>query len=144
MYGPLVPIRLYAYAVEAQKGVDNAVAPPGGALALVGTLGPVVEQATQQAPHRNWLEVRLNVNAGDAKRSHPIRDPALALAFGTKRQANAAAERLAFRLSGFMDQRMKGCLLAIAVDQLDGGRQVTLWTFPRDEALQFMAGRGGG
>jgi len=134
--------RLYAYAVVAQKAVDSPAVPTGGALALTGPLGEVVEQATRQAPQRNWLGVRLNVDTSDSSRSHPVRNAAIILAFGTSSEANSAATEVAARLSGFMDQRMKGCLLAIAVDKRDGGREVTLWTFPRDEALRLNASGG--
>jgi len=135
--------RLYAYAVAAQKGVEAPDAPSGGALTVVGPLGPVVDRATSQAPVGSWLEVHLNVDTRDPNRGHPVRSAAIALAYGDTTAADAAADALALRLSVHMDERMKGCLLAVAVAQLTGGRSVTLWTFPRDEALRFVASEQG-
>ena len=134
---------LYAFAIEAQKGEDPPAAPVGGPIGLVGPLGTVVDRATSRVQASNWLDVNLHVDSADPNRTHPVRVHVITLAFSSPPERDSAAEQLALRLSISMDQRMKGCLLAISVEDLNGGRAVTLWTFPRDEALRFVAGGEG-
>jgi hypothetical protein len=98
--------RLYAYAVGAQKGVEETTAPSGGALPVVGPLGPVVHRATSHAPAGSWLEVNLNVDTSDPSRQHSVRGAAIALAFAETPTADAAANTLALRLFVHMDQLM--------------------------------------
>jgi hypothetical protein len=139
----VVLIRLYAYAVAPQKGEVDPSPPVGGALTDLEPLGDVVQRATSQAPAGSWLEVNLNVDRRDPARTHPVRNAAIQLAFDEPAEANAAADALALRLSVAMDRRMRGgCLLAIALEEIGRGNEVTLWTFPREDALRFLAGRG--
>jgi hypothetical protein len=135
--------RLYAFAVASQKNVDEPVPAQGGAIGRAGALGTVISQTTTQVRAGQWTDVRLNVDARSRDRSSEVRDAVRSLAFGSKPDADDAATGLANRLSGVMDHRSPDCLLVIAVEAVDGGRSVTMWTFPRDEALRFSAGRGG-
>lgn len=136
--------RVYAYAVEPQKGFENPSAPRGGALTDLQTLGSVVQDATQQVRAARWINVRLNVLRDGTARTSAVRDAALKLAFGETQDASVAAEALATRLSTCMDQRSRGgCLLVLAVASGSGAEQVTMWTFPRDAALQFSTSQAG-
>lgn len=136
--------RVYAYAVEPQKGFENPSPPRGGALTDLQTLGTVVQDATQQVRPARWINVRLNVLRDGTARTSAIRDAALNLAFGRADDANVAAADLATRLSTSMDRRSRGgCLLVLAVTASNDAKQVTLWTFPRDAALQFSTSQSG-
>ncbi len=136
--------RLYAYAVSAQKHVENPTPIPGGALADIRTLGDVVAATTNGVRSGLWTNVVLKVNATSGNRDSEVRTALLHLAFGSAAQANRAAELLANRLSSVMDQRTgDGCLMVIAVERKRNSREVTMWTFPRDDALQFSTSAAG-
>jgi hypothetical protein len=130
--------RLFAYSVTPQKGMTSPVAPAGGALTTTGPLGSVVSSATQKAPASSWLDVSLRVDTSTGSRAHPVRDAVIHLATASDKDADAAALVLARRLSTCMDGRMKGCLLALAVEAMGAGYAVTLWTFPQEDALRFV------
>lgn len=79
-----------------------------------------------------------------SKRLHPIRDAALAVAFGTGSQG-AVTAGLAQRLADSMDNRSKPALLMVSVHDsgATGERRVLLWTFPQQEVFNLhLTARG--
>ena len=137
--------RLYAYAVPANKNADPPTLVRGGALSDLSTLGEVVAATTSAVRTGQWTKLVLNVDPTSSNRESPVRTAILDLAFGGKDRADAdaAAEGLAERLSQMMDQRTDRCLLVIAASRDNDSREVTFWTFPRDDALQFSTGDEG-
>lgn len=134
--------RLHAYAVAPLKGAEEIPDPEGGAVTVNNDLRSVISRNLSSAHFSNRTAVDFDVDT--STRTNPVRDAVLAFAFGETAQAKAAAVQLARRLSGAMDRRSTSCLFVpAAFYDADDNRVVTLWTFPRDEALRFRQRRTG-
>jgi hypothetical protein len=72
-----------------------------------------------------------------ADRTNPIRESLLSFAFDKPPAAAAASRSLAQQLGQAMDRRSAPCLFVAAAGQQGPHRQVTLWTFPREDAFRF-------
>jgi hypothetical protein len=132
--------RLFAFPVTPQRKRGAAVPLDGGRVAADDKL----KRAITENVFRARLETRtlVDFSVDEHTRTNDVRDAVLALAFGEKADAGKAAETLATRLARSMDDRSPSCLFVIAVFSDAPKRVVTLWTFPRDEALRFRSGHG--
>lgn len=126
---------MHAYAVEPGRTTGGAGAPLGGAVRVTGDVRDALEEASRQSA----LESRtvVDVRVDQASRTSDVRDRLLAFAFDGPSSARSAALDLASRLSDAMDRRSTPCLFIVAAARDGDRRQVTIWTFPRDEAFQF-------
>lgn len=131
--------RLFAYSVAPQRTTSGSPQAPGGRV----TLSKEIKDALRVNLIRARLETRTAVDfvVDQTSRTNGIRDAVIALALGRADKAEQAADALALRLAGAMDQRSAPCLFVPAVFNEGERRWTTLWTFPRDEALQFRQGR---
>lgn len=135
-------VRLYAYSVQPQKGVEAAefVAPVGGKVSNPEVLR-AVEESRDEAALEDRTRVDFTMTDG---RANEARDLIMKLAFGEGPAVKAAADGLAARLSKAMDRRSENYFFVAAVEKEDGNedqRAVTLWVFPSDEV--FTPRRGG-
>jgi hypothetical protein len=137
----MVLFRVNAYSVSPSRREDPPLEPEGGAIAINANLRQVIDDNLKSAS----LNKRTSVNFQlDTKtRTNATRDSIISYAFGKPAAAQNAAKTLARRLSAAMDLRSDPCLLVIAALREDDERDVTLWTFPRDEAFRLHRGRSG-
>lgn len=134
--------RLHAYAVSPLKGAEEIPDPEGGAVTVNNDLRAVISRNLGSAQFSKRTAVDFDVDA--STRSNPVRDAVRAFAFGESATSKAAAVELARRLSGAMDRRSTSCLfIPAALYDAGDNRVVTLWTFPRDEALRLRQRRSG-
>lgn len=132
--------RVHAYAVEPGRTTGGTGAPLGGAVTVTAD----VRQALEEASRQSGLEGRtlVDVRVDSSTRTSDVRERLLAFAFDNPSAARSAALDLASRLGDAMDRRSTPCLFIAAAARDGDRRQVTIWTFPRDEAFQF-GGRAG-
>lgn len=130
---------LFAYEVEPQQP-----APQGGKVRANRALEDVLNSAYDRSPIAKAPAVTLRIDLASTARSHPIRDAAMTVAFGTPPAGLTAAAGLAARLAGATDQRSKPSLLLVSAHEVPGGpagdRRVLLWTFPREEVFRLDVG----
>lgn len=133
--------RLHAYAVSPQKGAATIPDPDGGAITLSGELRSVINSNLTAAKFERRTAIDFDVNT--TTRTNEVRDLITDYAFGQPATAKSAAIGLAKRLCAAMDHRSTPCLFIPAAFHADANTVVTLWTFPRDEALRFRQRKSG-
>lgn len=133
--------RLHAYSVLPQKGVDRFVDPDGGAVSINSELRNVIDDNLSSAKFDTRTVVDFDVDA--STRTNDVRDIVVDYAFGQPATAKAGSLELARRLSHAMDHRSTPCLFILAALRQGNLRMVTLWTFPRDEALRLRNRKSG-
>ena len=126
---------VHAYIVTPQKGTESPEMPNGGpvsiSIELKKTLGDVYKEAKfdSQTPVEFLF---------DSSRANEFREKIIEYLWGN---SNEAGKQIALRLSLKMDKRTEECLLVLTWGELDNGsRQLVIWVFPKEEALQFKAG----
>lgn len=136
-------VRLYAYLVEPQRKADSdsGLPPTGGHVPVNHEITTAIRSAVSEAQFPQRTEVNFYVDT--TTRTNKTRDCIIALAFGDGVQAGDAAFCLAANLSHAMDRRSSPCLFIPAVFDNKGQKDVTLWTFPRDNAFQFSYDQNG-
>lgn len=127
---------LRAYAFEVSPGQPGAVA--GGEVATDEALGATLHAAFSDSGVAEASAVTFNVSTTPPLRTHPLRDAAIAIAFGANGDA-AQAKQLAVRLAESMDQRSRQTLLVVSVHEARASRsrRLLLWTFPREQVFNF-------
>ena len=139
--------RLYGFAIEPQRLVDEDLFndPLGGQLPVRDSLRVALDNSLRAAEKSGRMtEVVLKVNQDPKEdRTCPVRDAALAVAFGDKDEAAEGALFLGRHLSKAMDERSPECLFLLAAYSEKGNekRRVALWIFPQDEAFRFTPGQ---
>ena len=131
-------LRVDAYSVSPQRGVDDPQAPVGGEIALTNQLRSVIDQSLKNADFASGTLVDFKFDL--ETRTNEVRDLFLAYTFGNDH--SSAAENLAKRLSTCMDNRSKPCLLVSAIFEKKATRMATIWTFPQESALSFSTKPG--
>lgn len=127
--------RLHAYSAEPQKGAEEIIDPEGGAVTINGGLRAVIQNNLSSANFTSRTTVEFDVDT--TSRTNEVRDLVIDYAFGEPATAKAGSLELARRLSEAMDHRSTPCLFILAALRRDSTHMVTLWTFPRDEALRL-------
>jgi hypothetical protein len=132
--------RLYAFETEPLRTAHEFVQPRGGYVVVT----PSIEAALVSAANKARLETRtlVDLRVDTQTRTSAIRDALLHLGFSDDITAQTAATSLAERLSRSMDMRSKDCLFIATVEASGDDRTVTLWTFPKDEAIALQTSRG--
>lgn len=135
-------VRLYAYSVLPQKGLEGAELrqPEGGRVANADVIA-AIEESRAQANLEERTRVDFTMLNG---RQNEARNLILKLAFGEGPAVKAAADGLALRLSTSMDRRSHKYFFVAGVakdDEHPDTRAVTLWVFPSDEV--FRPGQNG-
>jgi hypothetical protein len=139
--------RLYGFAIEPQRLVDDDLFndPLGGPLPVRDSLRVALDNSLRAAEKSGRMtEVNLKVNQDPKEdRTCPVRDAALAVAFGNANKAAEGALFLGRHLSKAMDDRSPECLFLLAAYSEKGSekRRVALWIFPQDEAFRFTPGQ---
>lgn len=132
--------KLFAYQVEPRRTVTAAGSPAGGFVAITEEMRTALATADRRWERERRIAIDLKVDP--TTRTCETRDLLIQLGFGIPLEALTAATALAARLSTAMDLRSAPCLCILAVEEEEGERRVTIWTFPRDNAFQFRAGTG--
>lgn len=133
--------RLHAYSVLPQKGEADVTDPEGGAVSINSDLKSVIDDNLKSAKFGTRTVVDFDVDEGT--RTNGVRDVITDYAFGQPATAKAGSLQLARRLSSAMDHRSTPCLFILAGLRNGNRRMVTLWTFPRDEALRLRNRKSG-
>ena len=134
-------LRLHAYAVEPSRTTGLEAVPIGGSLPITRPLTRVLNRSIVSASFETRTRVAFRVDP--ETRTNEIRDLVINYGFGDDQAATDAANTLAERLAGSMDQRSRpGLFIAAAVED-DPSRTVYLWVFPRDQAFRFRSGAKG-
>lgn len=134
-------IRVYAYAVDPQRGAESPASPIGGAVRINASVEQVISQNIHEAKFKERTHVDVDVDT--SSRTNNIRDAMLGFAFGEPAKAKASADELAMALSLAMDLRSPPSLFIIACSKKNDTASVTLWLFPRDQAYRFKSTRSG-
>lgn len=122
--------------------MDERPDPTGGQVTVNTDIRTALGNAATvaQLDQQNLVNLRLNTTT----RTSDVRDNLLAYGFAEDDDnADAPAVWLATRLAKAMDNRSKACLLVTTAYRLDDRRRLTIWIFPKEEALQFATARGG-
>lgn len=132
--------RVCAYAVEPARTAATGPSPFGGSI----TVSTQIERALQDAASQSSLQrpIAIDLQVDPTTRTSDVRDLILDFAFANKSKADSAGLALATKLSHAMDLRSSPCLYVIAASRNGGGRNLTMWTFPREEAFQFRGAAG--
>lgn len=133
---------LAAYAYEVAP--HQKVAFTGGEIAANAQLQAALDSTFDRSKIATAPVVSFECDTTTPKRTHPIRDAALAVAFGTGPH-DALTVGLAKRLADSMDNRSKPALLMVSVHDsgASGERRVLLWTFPQQEVFNLhLTARG--
>lgn len=128
--------RVHAFTVEPRRTAldETEFEPAGGPIDITSALRQALDDAAELL-ERKKIEVDLEVDHDS--RTSETRDLLLDYAFGNTQRPAASARRLAIRLANAMDARSAECLLVLAAYRDGDQRQVSLWTFPREEAFRF-------
>lgn len=128
-------VHFHAFAVSA-SGWNDVLTIPGGRIAADTNLQSLVASNIEKARFNQCLESLFDT---DDQRGNDMRELIRKHAFGDEGTSDGAAKEIAERLCVAMDNRSNSALLVIA-SQKDGIlAQVTLWTFPREEALRLVS-----
>lgn len=106
------------------------------------TPSPQLQETLDMTFERSSVEsapaVTFEVDTISGSRAHPVRDAAIAIAFEGANPKDAA-QGLAARLAGVMDNRSKSSLLMISAHESDSPaeRRLLLWTFPQEEVFRL-------
>lgn len=131
--------RIHAFEVVPAASEEDLPDLPGGRLEITDEFELAIEENFDRAEFltRTFVEFEM-----DAEERHSLmRERVLNYGFGDEETADAEAEAMAERLALAMDQRSRPGLFVVVTGRDGDRREVTLWVFPRDEALQL---RGGG
>lgn len=128
--------RVYAYAVEPSRTVDEVTA-TGGKLDLTTELKLALEAAAKPIES---VGIPIAFALDPSTRTNDVRDLCRAIAFKTASKALASAEALASRLATATDRRSSASLFIVATYSDGDKRRLHMWTFPREEAFEFKAG----
>lgn len=140
---------VWAFAVRtiSPDGGGAGVAQEGGRIPASAPLLGVVASAERRVRAEDWTDVDFRTeemtDERGARRSCATRDDCLDLAFGSAAEQETGALGLANRLSAAMDGRSSPSHLLVLIAGVDGAGlgEVTIWTFPHDDALRFDARR---
>ena len=130
-------VRVYAFAVRPQRGVDEQSfeTPPGGGVKVTAGVRDVIAKAFKKVAESALTTVDFDL---DGSRRHEVRENVMMVAFGATTSPKAAAGRLAVRLSNTMDNRSNSALLLATVEERDPKRRVTLLVLPREDVVQLL------
>lgn len=129
----------YAYEVAPRQKTPFS----GGAVAATSQLQAALDGTFDRSKVAAAPMVSFEFDTSASRRAHPIRDAALAVAFGGGPH-DAVTDGLARRLADSMDNRSKPSLLMVSVHDTGarGERRVLLWTFPQQEVFSLHLSRG--
>lgn len=132
--------RLYAFAVTPARTGEDVPAPTGGVLKVNAEIRAALDEAfvASKLAQESTIDFRMDTDT----RQNDVRDLVMTLAFESAK-AKAAAQSLANRLAGSMDDRSPNALFVLAISEEADSRRVTLWAFPREDAFQFRDGSKG-
>lgn len=130
-------VHFHAFAVSASNW-DEAPNIQGGRIQADAQIEALIAKNVQKAKFDNCLE---SVFETDDSRHNDMRELIRKHAFGDDNAADEAAKEISERLSVAMDNRSHPALLLIASEKDGSICQVSLWTFPRDEALRLISQR---
>lgn len=130
--------RAFAYEVSPKQDTPFV----GGVVRVSPELQAALDATYDRSRVDSAPAVTLHVEASDAKRSHPVRDVAVGIAF---RDAPAdIVEPLAARLASILDYRSKPSLLMVTVH--DGShpdsRRVVIWMLPQQQVFNLRSRYG--
>jgi hypothetical protein len=131
--------KVYAHAVTPQRWTAESelVPPAGGAVQITTALREVIDSAFDKISASALTSVDFDF---DGSRNHPVRDDAMALAFGATQAPRAAAARLATRLSRTMDDRSNSALLLVTVEMHEPKRRVSMLLLPHEVVVRMTGG----
>jgi hypothetical protein len=125
--------RLYAYSIEPLKNVEAAPRPEGGAARLTSELRSIFESLGNSAE----ANIKVDFQVDQTSRTNSVRDEMMRFGFGSGAEARSAAAALAARLGSVMDRRSSACLLVLGGWHETERARVSVWMFPKDEALRL-------
>lgn len=127
-------VHCHAFAVSA-SGWNQVPNVQGGRISPDSQLESLIAKNIEKAKFGSCLE---SVFETDDSRQNDMRALIREHGFGDDTAADKAAEEIAQRLCVAMDNRSHPALLIIASRRDGSSSQVSLWTFPRDEALRLI------
>lgn len=127
------PLNIFGFSVDPSSDRKNPLI-KGGEIETDTELTAMINRNINTARFDNKLLVDF---VFDKKRTNPIRESLMAIAFGDKFNQLTEATALAGKLSCIMDKRSKPSLFLVVNHQHTSKGIVTLWTFPSDVAFRL-------
>lgn len=127
---------IHAFVVVPQRHIQEPKPCIGGVVSVTDKIKRILKDVYAKANIESQTRVQFFFNES---RGNEFRDLAISFLWGT--DPTTSSQSIAMRLSLLMDNRSDEGLFVITVsDENDGKRQMVLWIFPKEDALQFKSG----